>query len=201
MKIKIVLIIFLGSINFDHAQTVTIGKQVWMTKNLDVDKFANGDDITEAKTEEEWEKAIQEERPAWCYFNNKPRKGKKYGKIYNWYAVIDSRGLAEEGWRIPNDEDWKILTKTLSKDERHATNDEGNTKKIDYPQTQRGKVVLTNSFVTNKNTGFTKRMCCWWSLSENKTYYMRSTSYFKNGNVYRLADNGLGAYTIRCIKD
>jgi uncharacterized protein (TIGR02145 family) len=201
MKIKIVLIMFLGVFNFNHSQTVTIGTQVWMTKNLNVEKFANGDDITEVKTQEEWEKAIQEERPAWCYFNNNPRKGKKYGKIYNWYAVIDSRGLAEEGWRIPNDEDWKILTETLSKDERQGTTDKGSTKKIDYPQTQRAKVVFSNSFVSIKSTGFRKRMCIWWSLSEHKTYSMRSTSNFKNGNVYRLADNGLGAYTIRCIKD
>jgi len=47
-----------------HAQTnipsVTIGKQVWMKENLNVDNFRNGDPIPHAKTDEEWEKAGEE---------------------------------------------------------------------------------------------------------------------------------------------
>ena len=88
---------------------VIIGKQLWMGKNLNVDKFRNGEIIPEAKTKEEWEKAGENEQPAWCYYNNDNTNGEKYGKLYNWFAVNDPRGLAPKGWKIPSYEDWKKL--------------------------------------------------------------------------------------------
>lgn len=88
---------------------VKIGNQYWMTENLNVDKFRNGDQIFEAKTEEEWERAYREKMPAWCYYENDPANGVKYGKLYNWYAVNDPRGLAPLRWRIPSDEDFSEL--------------------------------------------------------------------------------------------
>ena len=89
-----------------NAQTVTIGTQVWMTKNLDVATFRNGDPIPEAKSNEEWEKAGENKQPAWCYYDNDPANGAKYGKLYNWYAVNDPRGLAPEGWHVPSIDEW-----------------------------------------------------------------------------------------------
>lgn len=90
-----------------------IGDQVWMTQNLDVDKFRNGDPIPEAKTVEAWEEAGKNKQPAWCYLENNPENGKKFGKLYNWYAVTDDRGLAPDGWRIPSKDDWEKLVETL----------------------------------------------------------------------------------------
>src|SRR5690606_1923129 len=95
------------------AKEVTIGKQEWMTQNLNVDKFRNGDSIPEAKTDEEWRKAGENGEPAWCYYNNNPDNGDRYGKLYNWYAVNDPRGLAPEGWKIPSDEEWSRLVDFL----------------------------------------------------------------------------------------
>jgi uncharacterized protein (TIGR02145 family) len=89
---------------------VNIGNQVWMTENLNVDKFRNGDPIPEAKTEKEWLEAGINHQPAWCYYDNSLSNGEKYGKLYNWYAVNDPRGLAPEGWKIPSDEEWTELT-------------------------------------------------------------------------------------------
>ena len=48
-------------------QTIKIGTQVWMTKNLNVDKFRNGDPIPESKTTNEWQSALINKQPAWCY--------------------------------------------------------------------------------------------------------------------------------------
>jgi uncharacterized protein (TIGR02145 family) len=105
----------LGTISF--SQTVTIGTQVWMTKNLDVATFRNGDPIPQAKTNEEWQKAAENQQPAWCYYNNDPANGAKYGKLYNWYAVNDSRGLAPEGWHVPSDAEWTSLWKLISQNQ------------------------------------------------------------------------------------
>ena len=63
--------------------TIEIGNQVWMAENLNVDRFRNGDPIKEAKTEEEWVQAGNNGTPGWCYYNNDPANGLKYGKLYN----------------------------------------------------------------------------------------------------------------------
>jgi uncharacterized protein (TIGR02145 family) len=100
-----------------HAQeTVNIGTQVWMTENLNVDKFRNGDSIPQAKTNEEWMAANRNKQPAWCYLGNSPTFGAKYGKLYNWYAVNDARGLAPSGYHVPSKEEWTILEKHLGSD-------------------------------------------------------------------------------------
>ena len=98
-----------GKPSDDSFPSVKIGSQVWMSQNLDVTRFRNGDIIPEAKTVKEWQRAVKEGKPAWCYPNDKSKKGGKYGKLYNWYAVNDPRGLAPEGWHIPNYEEVKIL--------------------------------------------------------------------------------------------
>jgi uncharacterized protein (TIGR02145 family) len=86
-----------------------IGNQEWITRNLDVDRFRNGDLITYIELDEEWEKTGRNGQPAWCYYDNNPENGKKYGKLYNWYAVNDPRGLLPDGWRIPIVEEFFTL--------------------------------------------------------------------------------------------
>jgi len=95
------------------AQTITIGKQIWSGKNLDVVTFRNGDSIPEAKTNDEWLEAGQNLEPAWCYYNNDSANNAKYGKLYNWYAMNDPRGIAPAGWHVPTDDEWNALQKAL----------------------------------------------------------------------------------------
>jgi uncharacterized protein (TIGR02145 family) len=92
---------------------MVIGSQTWTTKNLDVATFRNGDVIPEAKTNEEWEAVGKNKQAAWCYYENNPENGTKYGKLYNWYAVNDTRGLAKAGWHIPTDEELTKLSDYL----------------------------------------------------------------------------------------
>ena len=89
--------------------SVVIGTQTWTTENLNVSIFRNGDPIKEARTAQEWKMAGENEQPAWCYYNNDPANGAKYGKIYNWYAVNHPRGLAPEGWHVPTETEWSQL--------------------------------------------------------------------------------------------
>ncbi|MEI9943552.1 MAG: FISUMP domain-containing protein [Chitinophagaceae bacterium] len=86
--------------------TTQTGPAHWMVVNLNVNCFRNGDMIPEAKTREEWEKAGEEGKPCWCFNNYDAANGIKYGRLYNWYAVSDSRGLAPAGFHIPTDQEW-----------------------------------------------------------------------------------------------
>jgi uncharacterized protein (TIGR02145 family) len=84
-----------------------------MTRNVDVDRFRNGDLIPHIESNEEWEYAGENGQPAWCYYDNDPEYGEKCGKLYNWYAVNDPRGLAPEGYHVPTNEEWTILEEFL----------------------------------------------------------------------------------------
>lgn len=97
-------------------EIIKIGDQDWLSVNLNVSRFLNGDPIPEARTAEEWKSASENKQPAWCYYDNDPSNGHVYGKLYNWYAVNDPRGLAPEGWRIPVADDWNQLITFLGGD-------------------------------------------------------------------------------------
>ena len=90
-------------------EEVIIGNQVWMTKNLAVIKFKNGDDIPIIKSEKEWKSCYESKKPAACYYKNNEKNKETYGLLYNWFAVNDKRGLAPKGWIIPTLDDWKKL--------------------------------------------------------------------------------------------
>lgn len=94
-------------------KTVTIGAQVWMAKNLEVSTFRNGDVIPQATSNAEWEAAGKNKQPAWCYYDNDAKNDVKYGKLYNWFAVNDPRGLAPVGYHVPTDAEWTTLENFL----------------------------------------------------------------------------------------
>ena len=90
--------------------SVVIGTQTWTTKNLDVTTYRNGDVIPQVQDASTWANL---KTGAWCYYNNLTANGSSYGKLYNWYAVNDPRGLAPNGYLIPSDAEWTILTDYL----------------------------------------------------------------------------------------
>ena len=87
------------------AQDVKIGTQTWTSKNLNVSTYRNGDKIPEVQDKTAWAKLTT---GAWCYYENKAANGTTYGKLYNWYAVHDPRGLAPKGYHIPTGLEWSI---------------------------------------------------------------------------------------------
>ena len=116
-----IIIGLLSLVGWGTSSSVKIGEQEWMSRNLNVDHFRNGDIIPEAKTNEDWKKAGDEKRPAWCYYHNEPSNGEKYGKLYNFYATSDPRGLAPKGWHLPTDSEWAVLTDYLTINEHSGT--------------------------------------------------------------------------------
>jgi uncharacterized protein (TIGR02145 family) len=126
----LMLVLALFCATFSNAQTYTKGNgltykgrtystvimgngQEWMAENLSVFYFRNGDPIPIVKTDEAWKKAGENGEPACCYYENNAEYGKTYGVLYNWYAVNDPRGLAPEGWHVPTDAEWTVLTNYL----------------------------------------------------------------------------------------
>ncbi len=185
---------------------VTIGNQVWMTKNLNVDKFRNGDPIPHVKTNEEWQRAGENEEPAWCYYNNDLSNGEKYGKLYNWYAVTDPRGLAPKGYHIPTDEDWMVLTEYLGWIEvagakmksKSGWGVEGNgTNESGFSGLPGGFRYGGGTFDDVGDAGY------WWSSTEDGTddAWLRSLSD-GSGDVRRGGSGGkdLG-FSVRCLRD
>lgn len=90
---------------------VNICNQVWMDKFLDVVNYRNGDPIPKVTDNATWATTTS---GAYCYYNNDSTNyAAVYGKIYNWYAVNDPRGLAPLGWHIPSDSEWTVLATCL----------------------------------------------------------------------------------------
>jgi len=182
---------------------VKIGNQVWMAKNLNVEKFRNGDPIPQVTSDEEWSRAGTEGRAAWCYYENDPANGKVYGKLYNWFAVTDPRGLAPEGWHIPTDKEWQLLEESagvLGAFELKATSGwlgKGNgNNKLGFGALPGGDRVVSGAFHSKGKVG------SWWSVTPNGAFaawdfYLN----YKNSYVgmdYNNKDNG---FSVRCVKD
>jgi len=179
---------------------VTIGNQVWTTKNLDVAKYRNGDSISEEKDNTAWAKLTT---GAWCYYENNTANGTKYGKLYNWYAVNDPRGLAPNGYHIPTDADWTKLTDNLG--------DEAGTKMKSTSGWKNNGNETNSSGFAGLPGGCSFRIWgfngissdgLWWSSSESNTNdaWNRHLSDY-DGNVYGEASNKQAGFSVRCIKD
>ncbi len=193
-----------AAIEESSTNEVAIGNQVWMTENLNVDKFRNGDPIPEAKTDEEWVSAGKNEQPAWCYYQNDPSNGTKYGKLYNWYAVKDTRGLAPNGFHIPSDEEWTILTDNL------GGKTSGTKMKSNKGWHQNGNGTNSSGFLglpggTRSNSGtfyFLGEFGYWWSSSEHATATARYRNLgYRFGFVGNTYTDKVDGHSVRCIRD
>lgn len=87
-------------------QTVKIGEQWWMAENLKTTHYRNGDPIPHETDPYEWPYLIE---GAYCEYDNNDGIVTVYGRLYNWFAVADSRSIAPEGWHVPTDTEWKQL--------------------------------------------------------------------------------------------
>ena len=185
--------------------SVRIGTLYWMSVNLDVDTFRNGDPIPEARTAEEWQRAGMSGAPAFCYYQNDPANGKRYGKLYNWYAVTDPRGLAPEGWHVASDQEWRQCTTYLGGEDAAGTKmksqtgwlEDGNgTNSSGFSGLPAGCRDLNGTFA---NLG---TMAFWWTSTpwnsdlawyrciDQSPWYVYRTNYYKA--------NG---YSVRCVQD
>ena len=184
---------------------IKIGAQTWDATNLAVTHFRNGDPILHAPTKKEWEKAGTLGKPAWCFYNNDTTNGRKYGKLYNWYAVNDKRGLAPEGWHVSADSEWATLINYLGGEavagskikSNTGWNDNGNGSNISGFAALPGGYRFKNG-VFNAIGYFGS----WWSSSESYTYsaWFQSLRYDDDG-IYRNNYGKQDGFSVRCLKN
>ena len=101
---------------YDYA-TVQIGEQCWFAENLRNEHYANGDAIPGELSNSEWSIASE---GAQAIYNNDATNLAGYGRLYNWYAVDDARGLCPSGWHVPNDGEFMTLEMELGMSEFEA---------------------------------------------------------------------------------
>jgi len=187
--------------------TIVIGTQQWMEKNLDVLTYRNGDIIPQVTDPTTWAALTT---GAWCYYNNDVAKGAIYGKLYNWYAVTDPRGLAPTGWHVPTDVEWTTLETTLG----------GNA-------LAGGKIKTVGTTLwAPPNTGATNESsfaglpgggryddgtfepysfgCYWWSSTEhisNQSFAWFSGASYWTSSMTRTYFYKHGGFSVRCLRD
>ena len=184
---------------------VKINSQVWMSENLNVSTYRNGDTIRHARTKEEWQDAASKGEGAWSYYNHDAKNGVIYGKLYNWYCVIDSRGLAPTGYHVPSDAEWTVLTDFLGGVElagkkmkstsgwANGGNGDNSSRFNSLP----GGYCNGFGYFPNIN-----ELGYFWSSSENSAYnaWSRSLAY-NDALVLRNYDIKDFGYSVRCLRD
>ena len=191
-------------------ESIKIGEQEWLVKNLDVDKFRNGDPIPNIKDNEEWIEAGRNSQPAWCYYDNDPENGKIYGKLYNWYAVNDPRGLAPAGWHVPSGVEFTILAEFLGEDNAgYKMKSVGgwNDCEDKYGEIQNGNGDNSSGFNAlpggHKLSSFSSIRTAtifWCANGNNGLAFIRILSNCINSFSRNFAPKRVGA-CVRCLKD
>ena len=182
-----------------------------MQKNLDVSTYQDGSPISYVTDSTEWASLTT---GAYCYLNNDSAKyAAAYGKLYNWYAVNDKRGLAPKGWHIASDNEWRQLSNYLGgetvaggkmkeKGTSHwaapntgATNSSSFTGLPSGSRSSKGIFYSIGDYIGNFGM--------WWTSTENSAVdaWVRQLEYYNEG-LYRNNNSfKQHGFSVRCVKD
>ncbi|MFM8837568.1 MAG: FISUMP domain-containing protein, partial [Bacteroidota bacterium] len=190
--------------------TVQIGTQCWTQSNLKVSKYRNGDNIPTGLDNSQWSSTSM---GAYAVYNNDAANDALYGKLYNWYAVNDSRGLCPTGWHVPSHAEWMTLINFLGgvpvaggKMKSTATQptlggwnapNTGATNSSGFTGLPGGELASSGGFTsTLGNYGF------WWSTSDAGTgkaylFYLSNSA----SAVYQNSWWHRSGFSVRCLRD
>jgi uncharacterized protein (TIGR02145 family) len=217
----------------DHTYTVVeVGNQIWFAENLRTSIYRNGDSIRSNLNDQEWGvyldgSAIYGEGQSFCEsfapsFDacNEPLSLVEYGRLYNWFAVNDDRGLCPQGWHIPSDEEWKELELEIgmSIDEVNLTNvrgvNQGSMLKATFGWSDDGSG--SDQFGFSAHPAGNRLTATGWgdfTLGGSHTRFWSSTPTWNgqaawtrglmnwNNGIDRRDANALYGYSVRCLKD
>jgi uncharacterized protein (TIGR02145 family) len=182
-------------------EEVEIGTQIWTACNLDVSTYRDGTPIPQVTDPTQWANLTT---GAWCYYNN--ADDNCYGKLYNWYAVTDPRGLAPVGYHIPSKAEWDTLATFLS------SNPGGKLKEVGLTNWNSPNTYATNLYGftalpsgTRDETGsfdWEGDYGNWWSTTPSSStnawsYY----TYTLGGGLPGSTTKKTRGFAIRLIKD
>lgn len=190
-------------------KTIIIGGQEWMAENLNVSHFNNGDEINKPQGYDNH----------YWHYKDQPKNGKIYGKLYDWYAVTDSRGLAPEGWHVATEEDWKELISFLGGSEiagnKLKTTDLWESSEIDEITTNEsgftalpgGYRFISGTYEYGQYESIQIGGYFWTSSPNNDEWNGRNkyaTSYcmfYNVSNVERRRSFANNGFSVRCVKN
>lgn len=187
---------------------ITTGTQTFMDKNLVVVTYRNGDVIPQVSDQTAWESLTT---GAWCHYNNDPANDTIYGKLYNWYAVNDPRGLAPQGWHIPTIAEWQCFSISLGGEfvagGKMKTTGTSRWKSPNTGATNESRFAgLPGGWLCGKNScgGFGQigDGGYWWSTSEKGSDFAlhRNLSSAGAGLASNYAAKSTG-FSVRCLRD
>jgi uncharacterized protein (TIGR02145 family) len=189
--------------------SIIINGQEWMQQNLAVTKYRNGDPIPTGLSNTTWQSTTS---GAYAIYNNDAANNNLYGKLYNWYAVNDSRGLCPTGWHVPSDAEWSAFINYLD-----PSADGGNNGNIAGGKMKASTGWYSPNTGATNESGFTGLpgesrddggsynyfgLGYWWSSTEsasNDAWYRSqfyNISVVNRGTYYKQ-----GGFSVRCIKD
>ena len=190
-------------------RTVSIGMQEWMAENLKTSIYRNGDTIPEITDQSEWSSTND---GAWCYYNNQESNDCPFGKLYNWFAATDLRGLCPVGWHVPGVEEFDMMIAYLG----GVSVAGGKLKSVGTTSTATSYWVDPNGDATNE-TGFSAipgGVRYWdgvfmgfaiaspfWTSTDESGYSQDRVLYNSNGVVIGNYDGKRKGVQVRCLRD
>jgi uncharacterized protein (TIGR02145 family) len=191
-------------------KTIQIGSQIWMAENLRVTKFKNNITIPNISDSLQWAGIYDNntQAHALAYYQNDPSNNSVYGKLYNWHAAVNTNGICPQGWHVPSDGEWTILTNFLGGESVAA----GKMKSVGISYWKSPNVEATNSSGFSALAGglryyyssfdFLFDFGTWWSATADNTTrsWARYLSY-EYGSVFRTSSIKENGFSIRCLKD
>ncbi len=186
--------------------------QYWTSINLDVSTYRNGDPIPQVNDATAW---FGLSTGAWCWYNNDSAANHAtFGKLYNWYAVNDPRGLAPIGWHIPSDNEWNKIINCLG-----GETIAGGRMKFPGSNLWSQPTILGSNNASTNISGFSaveshargdfgtwwggsSYGANWWSSSEvdpAKASYYNMVYY--NFGVSKLSGRKYYGFSVRCVRD
>lgn len=184
--------------------TFTIGTQTWMAENLRVTKYRDGSAIPNVADNTIWAALIT---GAYCWYNNDQATNAKYGVLYNWYTVNDSRGLCPQGWHVPTDAEWTALTTYLGGTSVAG----GKMKSVSAFWISPNTDAINNSGFSGLPGGYRDDSGSfndvgengfWWSSTEYSSgiAWIRFL-YYSYGYVIVVGTNMQDGFSVRCLRD
>jgi uncharacterized protein (TIGR02145 family) len=185
--------------------TIVIGTQEWMAENLKASHYRNGDLIPIVTNDSTWS-VLSTGATSW-YNNDSVAYNCPYGKLYNWYAVADSRNVCPSSWHVPSDSEWIKLIDYLGGE----TVAGGKMKSPGMQYWISPNIAADNSSGFSGVPGGYRRyngsfsvgyLCNWWSstrLFTNQSMYRQLR--YTSSTVSRYSEYNSYGFSIRCIKD